>query len=215
MAKFIFPHFSRCKSTSWCHRNGSQPSIWRQTKAFGFNCAVSGLLILPHNRLLILSRVCPGPPHECHSGQQPCRAPTMIPSLTSPVTASGRLVLLFNSSHSMVIKKKISLSRPCIACSQVGNYKKSVKRVDDGNRLCNELMNCIHERARIEKAYAQQLTEWGKRWRQLIEKGWKIAKRCTVPSCRTFRKYKTKPCKSSVTLMNTNQTQKWICAALT
>ncbi|CAG02440.1 unnamed protein product, partial [Tetraodon nigroviridis] len=54
---------------------------------------------------------------------------------------------------------------------QVGNYKKSVKRVDDGNRLCNELMNCIHERARIEKAYAQQLTEWGKRWRQLIEKG--------------------------------------------
>lgn len=58
-----------------------------------------------------------------------------------------------------------------IAFPQVGNYKKSVKRVDDGNRLCNELMNCIHERARIEKAYAQQLTEWGKRWRQLVEKG--------------------------------------------
>ncbi|XP_051890603.1 protein kinase C and casein kinase substrate in neurons protein 1 isoform X2 [Pristis pectinata] len=54
---------------------------------------------------------------------------------------------------------------------EIGNYKRSVKRIDDGHRLCNDLMNCVNERAKIEKSYSQQLTDWSKRWKQLIEKG--------------------------------------------
>lgn len=54
---------------------------------------------------------------------------------------------------------------------QIGNFKHTVKRIDDGHRLCNDLMSCIQERAKIEKSYSQQLSEWSKRWRQLIDKG--------------------------------------------
>lgn len=52
-----------------------------------------------------------------------------------------------------------------------GNYKKTTKRIEDGYKLCNDLMQLIQERADIEKAYAKSLKGWSKKWNDLIEKG--------------------------------------------
>lgn len=52
-----------------------------------------------------------------------------------------------------------------------GNYKRTTKRIEDGYKLCNDLIALIQERADIEKSYAKSLKGWAKKWNELIEKG--------------------------------------------
>jgi len=51
------------------------------------------------------------------------------------------------------------------------NFKRTTKRIEDGYKLCNDLVALVQERADIEKAYAKSLKGWAKKWNEIIEKG--------------------------------------------
>lgn len=54
---------------------------------------------------------------------------------------------------------------------ELGNYKRTTKRIEDGYKLCTDLSTLIQERADMEKAYSKSLKAWSKKWGDLIEKG--------------------------------------------
>ena len=54
---------------------------------------------------------------------------------------------------------------------EVDNYKRTVRRLEDGQKLCDELMKLIRDRAQIEKDYAGKLRSWSKSWSDRIDKG--------------------------------------------
>ena len=54
---------------------------------------------------------------------------------------------------------------------EVEQYKRTVKRQEDGQKLCNDLISLIEERAKVEKDYAKSLKAWNKKWVDLVEKG--------------------------------------------
>lgn len=53
----------------------------------------------------------------------------------------------------------------------VGNFKRTVKRIDDGAKLCDEFMKLVVERANIEAKYAFKLKAWSKKWEECVRSG--------------------------------------------
>ena len=46
-----------------------------------------------------------------------------------------------------------------------------VRRIEDGEKLCKDLILLVQERANIEKEYAKQMKTWSTKWNSIIEKG--------------------------------------------
>ncbi|XP_025085422.1 protein kinase C and casein kinase substrate in neurons protein 1-like isoform X2 [Pomacea canaliculata] len=54
---------------------------------------------------------------------------------------------------------------------EVGKYMRTVKRCDNGYKLCDHLRQFIETRSEIEKKYASMLSAWSKKWSEFLEKG--------------------------------------------
>lgn len=54
-------------------------------------------------------------------------------------------------------------------CLQPGNYQSTVKRTEDAFQACSDIVACFQERARVERQYAQQLSEWSTKWKPVVD----------------------------------------------
>merc|ERR1712048_424215 len=53
---------------------------------------------------------------------------------------------------------------------EIGQYKRTVQRIEHGDRQCNEMIKFIQERAEVEDLYYRKLREWQMRWARNLEK---------------------------------------------
>lgn len=72
-------------------------------------------------------------------------------------SAAGLLFFTYHHHH-------LWLSSP-----QPGNYVRTVHRTEQSYQACNDIVACFMERAKVEKQYAQQLSQWSSKWKSIVE----------------------------------------------
>ncbi|XP_068161407.1 protein kinase C and casein kinase substrate in neurons protein 1-like [Antennarius striatus] len=50
-----------------------------------------------------------------------------------------------------------------------GNYVSTVHRTEQSFQACNDIVACFVERAKVEKQYAQQLSQWSSKWKSIVD----------------------------------------------
>jgi len=50
-----------------------------------------------------------------------------------------------------------------------GNFVRTVHRTDKSYQACNDIVTCFAERAKVEKQYAQQLSQWSSKWKSIVD----------------------------------------------
>ncbi|XP_013863599.1 protein kinase C and casein kinase substrate in neurons protein 3 isoform X1 [Austrofundulus limnaeus] len=50
-----------------------------------------------------------------------------------------------------------------------GNYVRTVHRTEQSFQACNDIVACFTERAKVEKQYAQQLSQWSNKWKAIVD----------------------------------------------
>uniref|UniRef100_A0A8B9HB59 SH3 domain-containing protein n=1 Tax=Astyanax mexicanus TaxID=7994 RepID=A0A8B9HB59_ASTMX len=57
----------------------------------------------------------------------------------------------------------------CVCILQPGNYVATVQRTPNCFQVCEDVVACFKDRARVERHYAQQLKEWSSKWKSIID----------------------------------------------
>ena len=77
--------------------------------------------------------------------------------------------------------------------SAVGNsfwdikqYAKTIRRLENANKLCTDICNMLQDRVEIEKSYSSSLHKWSTKWVSYLETGveYGSTKQCWLGFCK-------------------------------